>query len=406
MTLNTALAADRLYMRAQLGLVSRLVPSIPRSFVIAGDSIARDGASGPGTAPQLFSSGPYEMGIWKAGGRIIQNASVPGDTSTLLLARFDTDVLAYPSDGVLIGIGTNDNPVTAISNGQIATLFNNLEQMVIRTRDRGRLPIIVVPPTKGTNGSAQSANARKLVPFYYRLAEIHNLPLIDLFRITADPTTGAWAYATTGGDDTHPDLLGKAACGNEIFRVLSDIGKHYAPPYVATVQESSAGVSLANLLPRGNFAADTTGYTLDSTNVTVTTPAAAFPYTGKTLTLVKSDETDEAAITGATATTGFASGDWLRFSARMKVSNLPAATSVNTRDGFDLGITMAGFLRRLVTAFEQEGEYFPATDLQVMPATTSIGFGMTYRDSGTYELNNLTLVNLTAMDAIYTFGLI
>jgi lysophospholipase L1-like esterase len=176
--------------------------TLSRSFrvVVAGDSITAGSSGRPNhPANQSWGRGYAALTLWQSGLRGVVNAGVGGNTSTQMLARWQTDVLAYNPDAVLLMIGTNDVVTTGFNDAKLATLMNNIEQMVVQSLAANVLPIIVTPPAKDGN----KADTRRIIPFYYWLTEAYSVPLIDMFAITVDPASGGWK-AGLSDDGTPP----------------------------------------------------------------------------------------------------------------------------------------------------------------------------------------------------------
>lgn len=373
------------------------------SVVLAGDSITRGGSSGPGEATIRLTGTFAEMGVMLSAQpyRILSNAGVGGNTSAMLRARFAADVLSYAPDIVILTIGTN-NVLAAptMPDAAIVSLMDDIEAMVVDALAIDALPVIVVPPANNTG----PAGIRKLVPYYYRLAEAYDLPLVDTYAVTVDPATGNWK-AGYAGDGTHPNsTTGIPPMAAALAAVLDDLSLGRARNYMAACAETAVGQP-ANLLANGCFAlgaggSAVTNWTLDgNVAVTPTTPDATAPYTGRTMTFVKTDEGSRYLATSAAVSTGFSVGDRLRFSTRFKLSGLSASPS-----GIYVQLTFNGPGLHLRPAFNWtlEGDFRNVSGEAVVPAgTTSIQAYLYAQDAGTYEMSNWTVTNLTAQDAIW-----
>jgi lysophospholipase L1-like esterase len=369
-----------------------------------GDSITATGSVYSGGAWQ-FAGGVQELAIRMAGPRFqqIRNAGVAGNTATQLLARFQTDVLDYEPDVVPIMIGTN-HFISGMATSAYASLFNPLETMVRMTLSANAVPVIVVPPVK----NSAAAESRRAVPFYYRIAQYYDVPLVDLFKVSVDPATGNWlaGYATDG---THPDDAGIVALAPSLATVLQNIESSYCPPYLAAYSQTATG-DLANLIRNGSFAQQAVAGIPDGWSISVasggsytanTAPAA--PYTGKEFIYTKTADGAAYALSGAAA--AVAPGDEIVFSGSIEVSGLTGTTS-----GFHLALELGGGVNlRPFLSWKHNGA-FPFSVPLTVPAgkaTITPTFYVQDGDEETeavYKVRNLTAINLTTMDAIWAPG--
>ena len=368
-----------------------------------GDSITQ-GSSIFASGAWQFASQYCETGIYLAGPRfqLLRNAGIAGNTTTQMLARIGTDVLAYAPDVVLMLGGTNDIQ-SGMTNAQIATCMGNLESMVRLMLQAGILPVIVTPPAKST----LQAESRKLQPFYYALAQAYGLPLIDLFRLTVDPVTGNY-LAGYSGDGTHPNPTAIAAIAPVVAATLTNLSASFCAPYTAAFSETSTG-NPANLLRNGNFANVTTppapdSWSINATGATQTvvaaTPSASAPWNGNTFNYQKTGTGTVYALSGSGFTTGFAAGDTIQFSGRINVSGV----SAGSLQGFTLSLDMSpgGNFRPMVN-WGQVGDFVFCNQLVVPAGTTGLTptLYLNGNDLATYKVNNLTAINLTQLNAIW-----
>ena len=202
-------------------------------------------------------------------------------------------MLAYRFDIVPLTIGTNDVGATdGISNAGIATLIDNLETMVRIALAPGALPVIVVPPAK--NGACGEIDVvarlgqRTIASFYCRPVRAYQLPLGDMFRVTADAATGG-IKPSPAPVGTHPH----SATGIPLMATaLADLGAYVSPVSLAVVSETT-GERLPNAICNGSFAQQSAldtadGWTVDATNATSNaTGDAMLPYSGEEFVYTK-----------------------------------------------------------------------------------------------------------------------
>lgn len=369
-----------------------------------GDSITQ-GSAVLASGYWQFGNAYAETSIYQAGPRyqIIRNAGIGGNTTTQMLARIATDVLAYSPDIVLLCGGRNDI-VASMSNARILTCMGNLESMVRQMLQAGILPVIVTPPAS----SSTPIETRKLIPFYYLLAQAYGLPLIDFFRVTVNPATGNYLSGYSG-DGTHPNPTAVTAIAPFVAATLQNISASFCPPYMSSFSDPNTG-NFANLLANAAFANSTSpptpnGWSVNSTNATQTlvaaTPSVSAPYNGNTFTYNKTLAGAAYALSGAGIGVGaaYAVGDTLQFSGRINVTgNAPATAS-----GFSLALEgLPGGIVRPFTSCPYNGDFVFCHQFVVQAGNTSFTPTLFVNDVALYKVNNLTVFNLTSAAAIYT----
>jgi lysophospholipase L1-like esterase len=157
--------------------------------------------------------------------RYVRNAGLFGDTTTQMLARFDTAVTPYAPNVVTIMGGTNDTGTGV----PLATFQSNITAMVAKTRAIGAVPVLctILP-----NSSGSPTNRRQLVvqfnAWIRRYAATQGLLCLDFYNLIADPTNGNFLSAYNN-DGTHPNAAGYAAMGSYANTTLSPILQPVAP---------------------------------------------------------------------------------------------------------------------------------------------------------------------------------
>lgn len=212
-----------------------------------------DGDSEPGIGGATAYTAGNSWLTWASalsGGRIqrFRNASVIGDTLTLMAARLDTDVIAHrPASCIVMG-GYNDayNSVTPAS--YIATLTS----IVNRLRAAGIVPILGTPLTTA-NDSTIAALIEQYARQVRHLASIEGITLLDFHQWVIDPTTGGLrTEVSTGGDGVHPGAAGQKWLGQRVADVLGP-----QLPTTATGLQITP-LDTSNLIPNGWFTGSTT----------------------------------------------------------------------------------------------------------------------------------------------------
>ena len=152
------------------------------------------------------------------------NTATSGDTTRSLLARFDSEVLAYSPDRLFIMIGINDcwryfddcmlKSEFLISKEESAA---NVDEMVKKTIDAGAVPVLVSPLFFDTNTDDPMRKMRDdLDVLFKEVAKKYFIEYIDV-QSKADEyikITGSYVLAQ---DRVHPKAIGKALITNVIY---------------------------------------------------------------------------------------------------------------------------------------------------------------------------------------------
>lgn len=175
------------------------------------------------------------------------NAGVPGNTTTQMLARIQTDVIARGPARCIIEGGTNDAYIGLVP---VATFAANIQAMVAACLMAGIEPVL-------TTVMQRSDLASTLVEQYniwlYLFAQAHGLRLIDFYSAMIDPTTGLTNTAYTA-DGLHPNAAGAQIMGQAAADVLAQGMGAWTPP----LAQHQAAHSL-NLLANALFLNSTSG---------------------------------------------------------------------------------------------------------------------------------------------------
>ena len=137
--------------------------------------------------------------------RLVHNAGIGGNTTTQMLARWQTSVANFNPNVVIILGGTND---TGTNN--LTLTEDNLKQMVANTIALGATPIMgTIPPNATTiTGAAQYAFCTQLNSWIRAFATKNKILLVDNWKLLIDPITGDYktqynlAISATGGTYT------------------------------------------------------------------------------------------------------------------------------------------------------------------------------------------------------------
>lgn len=231
-----------------------------RSIIIIGDSMTNQNngfaanqsfnqAQGYMTWLQVFSGHRWSFSV---PGNTISggNFGVSGDTTALVLARFDP-ILAASPDWAIVMIGTNDVNNDAIS---AATTIANLETIYTRLQAIGT-KIIAIPILPRTFSSSarrlKSMTVSTWIRNYNRnYPDREQIIVVDPSKYWLDSTSATGDnLASVSHDNLHPNVAGAYYIGKALWEVLQP----YAPPPIPHVYQSAADLYDATANLRGNL---------------------------------------------------------------------------------------------------------------------------------------------------------
>lgn len=194
----------------------------------------------------------------------VADAGIGGNTTTQMLARFDTDVTPWNPKFVHILGGTND-PST-----ELALTLSNLAAIVAKTRAIGAVPILgLIPPANATSKSEQTNIGIR------RLAASLGVAVIDYCEPLIDQLNGQ-ILSALNRDGTHPNDAGFVAMAEKFAAEFVKIAPPWAPPLPqrnsATNNLVSNGLFLNLVGAAGTAPSGWVGGT--GTGITTTTEAA------------------------------------------------------------------------------------------------------------------------------------
>ncbi len=151
------------------------------------------------------------------------NSAISGDTTKMLLDRFDEDVLAYHPDYVFIMIGVNDVwrhfdghkfDTTLIYPEETA---KNMEKMIVKVLETGAVPVIISPYFLDRN---HEDSMRKMVDevnaLYKELAQKYNIGYIDV-QTVLDGYLKTGSVYILSDDRVHPKSVGISLIARTIY---------------------------------------------------------------------------------------------------------------------------------------------------------------------------------------------
>ena len=151
------------------------------------------------------------------------NSAISGNTTKMLLDRYDTDILAYNPDYVFIMIGVNDAWRHFDGSKFTQTLISpkqsgeNVEKMITTTIEAGAKPVIISPYFLDNN---REDPMRKMVDEingeYKALAEKYSIGYIDVQSVFDEYLKKSSSYILSG-DRVHPKAVGISIIARTIY---------------------------------------------------------------------------------------------------------------------------------------------------------------------------------------------
>lgn len=187
-------------------LSKRFAPVRPATIVTLGDSFMVGSASDWTT-----------MFIPATKGRLRRAAAagVSGNTSSQMLARLSTDVIAYAPSYCLVGAVTPNDPAQSVN---VATTKANIVAIVAALAGAGITPLLVLgPPSDTTAYRDHIANVNGWLRFW---GPANGYRVLDPYQRVTDPTDGTW-LSTYTADGIHPNALGAKLMGFDAAAQIS-----------------------------------------------------------------------------------------------------------------------------------------------------------------------------------------
>lgn len=308
--------------------------------------------------------------------RFLDNAGIGGNTTTQMLARFQTDVVAKNPGVVIIGGPTNDH----FQNIAPATTRQNYADMVTMARNAGILPVLrTCPPCDNAGTGAfntvdlMRGAIEKHNNWLMSFAEANRIDVFDIYSQMVDTSTRGFISGYTS-DGTHPTTarhkaLGEWAAAN-LPRTFVD-----APPVRLPVANSQKSNGVLNGLFTG---AGPRATSWNSTN------AVAFgDTTGLSVTAAPAGQWQVVDTTGAAGVTTLWQGRTLATD-----SELVAGDRVRLMARAE--ITTPGCNIRVYVRFKNSGGAAIGSDLAAVFDQVNVGAGSVVYVEGTVPAGTVT----------------
>lgn len=327
------------------------------------------------------------------------NAGVSGDDFGEMLARIETDVLAYSPDVCVVFGGAND----ALSGRTIGESMADLSAIVDALEAADIFAVLCLVPLTET----KTAEIAAINNGIRDLAARRHLPLCDLYAAVMSGGTWISGYSY---DQTHPYRYGAGAMAEKLIADLARQGCLWTKsPYLTTAKADPL-----NLLSNGTFEGDANS---DGGADSWTATAAA----GRTYALTadpaivgnwQSVEVTSSSVLlllnqSVSASGKFQAGDRLALSGLIKTEHIgtPGDGSTYIRPNLYLEQSGGSSSEGVGTVYAVDQLGWPIPEARqfymetIVPAnTTSINVRLTSSNTGTGKiwLAQMTLVNLTA----------
>jgi lysophospholipase L1-like esterase len=150
------------------------------------------------------------------------NAGISGNTTTQMLARLDSDVLAYNPAIMLLMGGTNDLK----QHQSTKKILHRLDIILDRAQAAGALTVLCTIPPRNHYGK-QVLSVNKAIRKY---ASRGNVPLLDFYSLLGTKT-GIYKRGLTR-DGTHPNRVG--------FDLMTELAEQRLPALLHPIKEAAA----------------------------------------------------------------------------------------------------------------------------------------------------------------------
>lgn len=363
----------------------------PQAISGLGDSITIGDGSNYG-GQYSISTTYFGRVVMRSGGRLryVNNWGLSGATSATIIEQKLPSCLADKSSLVLVTIGTNDTGSVSYDANQTQ---ENLLYIWTALLEAGKTPIIATVPPRST----QIANVDRLNVWIRRMANVMNLPLVDIHTVLVDPATGQMKAQYTG-DGIHPNSAGRDAAAAAAWAVIDRM-----IPGGRVIPFPEHNADGANLLANSLFLTDAnTDGLADSWTANNGLTGVTYSlvdhvgWTGKAQRVVVSGNAGSYLSQGIN--TGYSVGDTLFFCGRVDAAVDGLGTTWQPYLSFTNG-SMAQFRVIAGTAPTMDAdEWMFGSEIVVPSGTTSIGIRMQASGgTGTVEWGQIGLYNLTAL---------
>lgn len=259
-------------------------------------------------------AGLFEYLAALSGGKLYQvaNAGVNGNTSTMMAARFATDVVALAPHMTFI-MGSVNNIGAGIS---VAQLQADYTSMIVQARNAGIFPVIVASPPYDTAPSTISSYNLALM----KLARSLRVAYVNPWTSNYNAADGHWVTGQTS-DGTHPTQTAITLAAANLLAVLT------LPSYQPYLPNNNADTQ--NKVTNGLFITNTVpgtpdGWTVPAGLTSSLTGSLTLPKLGNQFNMDFSALASYKTATGPISLSGLVAGDTIVALSRVKTVGFQA----------------------------------------------------------------------------------
>lgn len=280
---------------------------------------------GDSTFTTISSVNWLDEAVWLSGSKVysLGQAGVVGNTTTQMLARFGTDVIALAPDKVVIEGGSVNDVAGSIS---AATTKANVQAMITAAKAAGIQPILTtICPS---NTTAYHAGIALINQHARSLAAANQVLLVDMYAVLVDPANGNYKSGYNY-DALHPSPAGMRVMAAQFVAQTASI---YG---TSTTQLTACGDGISMLanpcfLAPGSGTPTSWGITNGGTAPTptfstVTGDAAIVGNWWQTVQPLSATPGQYVVVGSNTISTGFAIGDRIAVSFRFQATGVEAS---------------------------------------------------------------------------------
>jgi lysophospholipase L1-like esterase len=302
------------------------------TVVLFGDSItSQNGVFYPSSGSTYYESrGFFTWCNLRSNGHfdVIKEAGTGGDTTAMMLARIQADVIDYAPDWCIIFGGINDIYTTPdiTSSSTIA----NLKTMYNLLRDNNiKIIICTVTPSVQITTASQLLKQGVINEFIIDYAMTNkDVILVDWFNCLAD-TDAQTINSSFSSDGTHPNTAGAWRMGKKMYECL-DKFFNFTPNNILGKTLSQSNNLFTNPTLQGNTAGKATSWSF--TGTTGLTYTKEYYDDGTTSFNEQCIVCDSALAAGTSmyqnVTAGYSAGDILEALVRIRLESVTAITQL------------------------------------------------------------------------------
>jgi hypothetical protein len=309
------------------------------------------------------------------------NAGLQANSTSAMVSRLPALLAGNVTDKLFIVAGYSDLSAQV----PVSTVAANINQMVVLAKAANVLPILCTlpPQPSGTPGAVQ------LNLQIRNIAKIQGVPMVDFYRLLADPATGLYKAGYSPDGSNPGAVAARMMAARAIAATLHLYDQEY--PYLPGSENDTV-----NLIADPLFLAATSPWIATTVsgvamqNMPGTDPAIA----GNTMVLTKTNTLSVNQLTGTAITSGFNAGDRLAFVGRIKSANCEAgAMQFDIALQFDPGAQLTYPIYHWAVDI-QDGQWY--VEVVVPVGVTTITPVITLNSgTGSVTLGQIGLINLT-----------